>query len=157
MLHYATQAYYVAICSIPQSAALLVSYFANKLTELMRGKRQQDVADSSGIARSTISLYASNERNIDVAMLEKLLNAFPDRKDQSDLIHAHLLDEVPGTHFDNVKIEVGGIAGTVNEEPASFGVSADKEVDASLAWLRRAAARDDDVRRVIVDLAKVVR
>lgn len=131
-----------------------MGYFSNKLTQLLANRTQQPIADISGIARGTLSLYASGDRNISVGALEKLMLAFPDATERFELIRAHLQDEIPREQFNHVAIIPNGQE--VHEERFRAEVY-DKDMDAAIALLKLAARKDEDVRKVLLDLARVVR
>lgn len=130
-----------------------MGHFSNKLSELLQDRTQQPVADTSGLARGTISLYSSGARNISVAALEKLLEAFPDPAEKFALVRAFLLDQVPASQFDAVAIEPRNHA---LQEPAAEYRTTDKELSAALMRLERIAKRNADLRRVLLDLARIV-
>jgi len=131
-----------------------VGYFSNQLSELLRDRTQQPVADVSGLARGTVSLYASGARNISVDALERLLKAFADPAEKFMLVRAFLLDQVPASQFAGVTIEPKR---RMLQEAAALYGTIDKDLGAALAALQQAAVRDADVRKVLLDLARIVR
>jgi hypothetical protein len=132
-----------------------VSYFSTKLEQLMDGRRQQDVADASGLGRTSVSQYATDTRKIGVDALTQLLKAFPDQGDRFALIKAHLLDEIPKEEFDRVAIVWQG--GELREDQAEYITEHDKAIDSALALLRQRAQRDDDLRSLLYSLERIVR
>lgn len=131
-----------------------VGYFSNQLYNLIQGGTQQPIAEASGLARGTISLYATGARNISVGALEKLLKAFPDPAVKFSLLHAYLLDHVPPSEFKSVTIEPRE---EMIQEAADAYQTMDKELGATMAHLQQAATRDEDIRKVLVDLANIIR
>lgn len=129
-----------------------MGHFSNKLSELLEDRTQQPIADTSGLARGTISLYSSGARNISVGALERLLPAFSDPAEKFALVRAFLLDQVPASEFKTVSIEPS--SRTLQESAGNY--QTDKDLSAAMLLLQRRAARDQDVRQVLLDLAKVV-
>lgn len=146
------QDFVVAICS-GLRVEDIVGYFSNQLYKLLKDRTQQPVADASGLARGTVSLYASGARNISAGALERLLQAFPDPAEKFDLVRAYLLDQVPNSEFQSVSIEPK--EGMLQEAAEPYQ-TVDKELSAAMVRLEQAAARDKDIRKVLVDLAKII-
>lgn len=129
-----------------------MSYFSTTLTRLLKDRTQSEIAKASGLPRSTIANYAIDTSGITVSALGQLLQAFPDHEDQMDLVRAHLRDEIPASIYDRVEIRTSG--GTLREDrpPAAW----QKELDRAIDALRSAAECNEDVRRLILDLEKVI-
>ncbi len=132
----------------------IVGYFSNQLYKLLKDRTEQPVADASGLARGTISLYASGARNISAGALERLLQAFPEPGEKFALVRAYLLDQVPDSEFHSVSIEPR--TEMLEEAAAPYGAP-DKALSAAIEQLQQVALRDEDVRRVVLDLARITR
>lgn len=134
-----------------------MSYFSTTLTALLKGRTQAEVAKASGLPRSTIANYAIDTSGITVTALGQLLQAFPDREDQLNLVRAHLRDEIPADVYAEIQIHTS-MGGMVQEQSQtqSYGRPWLKDLDRAFESLRVAAERDEDLRKLIIDLEKVV-
>lgn len=131
----------------------VVSHFSTTLSRLMSNYTQAEVAAASGIARSTIANYALGNVGITVGALGQLLQAFPQRDDQLALVRAHLLDEIPADAYGEIDVEPR-VSGAGEEAPPAPWA---KDVDGAIELLRVRAMEDEDVRRLVLDLEKVLR
>jgi transcriptional regulator with XRE-family HTH domain len=131
---------------------LKMSYFSATLTRLLRNTTQAEVAGASGIPRSSIAQYATGDRGISVSALGQLLQAFPDPVDQLDLVRAHLRDETPPEVAHAVFIDTRTDVVREDPPPAEWH----QELGQALELLRVYAEKDPDVRRVVLDLAKIL-
>lgn len=149
-----------------------MSHFSATLTRLLSGRTQSEVASAAGIPRGSLSQYATDTRGITVGALTELLKAFPDTLDQFDLIRAHLRDEIPATHYEQIDIVLKSHIsdGTLRETGKPLSLDEIKKqmsdgdttpawrknLEASIATIRVAAEKDEDARNLITDLAKVL-
>lgn len=132
---------------------LIVSHFSTTLTRLMSNYTQAEVASVSGIARSTIANYALGNVGITVGALGQLLRAFPQRADQLALVRAHLRDEIPADVYGEIEVEATNSSAHEDAPPAPWT----KDLDVAIELLRVRAMEDEDVRRLVFDLEKVLR
>lgn len=128
-----------------------MGFFATELSRLMQDRTQAEVSTASGILRGTLSLYASGDRGISVNALGELLRAFPDKEDQLALVAAHLQDEIPNNLHGAITIE---FPRTSRVEEASPNA---KPLDVALHLIRLRAESDEDVRRLVLDLERILR
>lgn len=130
-----------------------MSYFSQTLSRLTKDRTHAEIAAASGIPRGTVSFYASGDRGISVSALGQLLQAFPDEEDRLDLVRAHLRDEIPAEVFAAIDIRTK-TTGTFREGPPAPPWK--KDIDRAIEALRSKAENDEDVRRLIMDLEKVL-
>lgn len=148
--------------------------FSATLSRLLQDRTQAEVAAASSLPRSSIANYAIGKSGITVGALTELLKAFPDPLDQFDLIRAHLRDEIPATHYEQIDVVRRGIPDTgtlaetnarrltkeqmqriMNPEPVETPIWR-KNLEAALETIRVAAEKDSDTRDLVFDLAKVL-
>jgi transcriptional regulator with XRE-family HTH domain len=130
-----------------------VSAFATTLDSLMEIEilNQDQLSRASGVDRTTISRILRDERSPTREILGRLVAAIStDRERRLELLFAHLRDEaaacigagITDSHFVLQSRQPTGESG---------GLGADLEL------IAREAARHDDVRETIVDLARMLR
>lgn len=128
------------------------SYFSAALSRVMAGRTQAEVARAAGLPRSTVANYIVDTSGITVGALTQLLNAFPEEQDRLDLVRAHLRDETPAEVIDRIIIDCR--CDSLREDPPPPPWK--KDIDRAIEALRARAEADEDVRRLILDLEKVL-
>lgn len=136
------------------SQKTIISHFSKTLDRLTAKRTQQEITDLTGVSRSLVSLWISEDRTPELATLDQLLPAFP-RSQQIELVHAYLLDHVPASMSNQAEVSLtldGTKRVTVEEAPGPYT----SELRNALATLATAAANDKNCRAVVLDLAAIM-